>query len=293
MSRLVLAHPRDARLAARLAAALGAEERVVEARSFPDGETYLRIDTPCAGRDVVVTGSLARPDPAFLPLAFLADAARDLGASRVVLAVPYLAYMRQDTRFRPGEAITSRTFARLVSSTFDSLVTVDPHLHRYRELGEIYSIPTRVVKAAPLLAAWIRENVKAPVLAGPDEESGQWVSDVAERAGAPHFVLEKTRRGDRDVEVSPAEAGRWHGRTPVLVDDIVSTANTMIAAVRQLAAAGLPGAICLGVHAVFADGAHEQLLAAGASRVVTTDTIEHPTNAVSVIPSLAAAIGSF
>jgi ribose-phosphate pyrophosphokinase len=84
-----------------------------------------------------------------LPLLFAADTARDLGARRIGLVAPYLAYMRQDIRFHAGEAVTSRTFAAILSRHLDWLVTVDPHLHRYHELSEIYRIPTQVVHAAP------------------------------------------------------------------------------------------------------------------------------------------------
>ena len=87
----------------------------VESRRFPDGETYLRIDGECADKSVVLVCTLDRPNDKILPLVFLADAARALGARRVGLVAPYLAYLRQDRQFRAGEAVTSRTFARLVS----------------------------------------------------------------------------------------------------------------------------------------------------------------------------------
>ena len=110
--------------------------------------------------------------------------------------------MRQDRRFKPGEAITSRQTAELLSNAFDWLVTVDPHLHRYGSLSEIYRIPTHVVHATPLISKWIREHVANPLIIGPDSESEQWVSAVANDAGSPYSVLEKVRRGDRDVEIS-------------------------------------------------------------------------------------------
>ncbi|WP_164119514.1 ribose-phosphate pyrophosphokinase-like domain-containing protein, partial [Stenotrophomonas maltophilia] len=86
--------------------------------------------------------ALAQPNEKILPLIFAAATARELGAARVGLVAPYLAYMRQDRRFNPGEAVTSRQMAHLVSGAFDWMVTVDPHLHRYSDLSEIYSIPT-------------------------------------------------------------------------------------------------------------------------------------------------------
>ena len=135
--------------------------------------------------------TLDRPDDKFLPLVFAAAAARDLGAHGSALSAPYLAYMRQDRRFQPGEAVTSTYFAKLLSSQIDWLVTVDPHLHRRGSLAEIYSIPTQVMHAAPLISDWIRSEVKMPLLIGPDSESEQWVAAVARDAGAPHVVLQK------------------------------------------------------------------------------------------------------
>ena len=289
MTRLVIALPDNAELASGIVRELGAEVGSVELRRFPDGETYARINSECGGREVVLVAALHEPDSVLLPLVFLADAARVMGAASIGLVAPYLAYMRQDARFQPGEAVTSRSFARLLSSTFDWLVTVDPHLHRYRSLAELYTVPTSVVHAAPLVAAWIHDNVTDAVLIGPDAESEQWVADVARRTHVPHVVLAKTRRGDREVEVALPDVERWRERTPVLVDDIISTGRTMIATVGQLLRAGMRPPICVGIHAVFSGHAYEELVASGTARVVTCNTIRHASNAIDVSSALASA----
>ena len=275
---------------ASLARALPGENGALETRQFPDGETYLRVLTEVAGRNCIVVASLDRPDTRALPVVLLAETLRDLGAASVGLVAPYLAYMRQDWRFQPGEGVTSRYFARLLSSHFNWLVTVDPHLHRYASLDEIYSIPSRVVHAAGAIAAWTEANVEKPVLIGPDSESEQWVADVARRAHAPHVVLQKIRRGDRDVEVSVPQVERWRDHTPVLVDDIVSTARTMIEAVKHLQHIGLAAPVCVGVHAVLAGQAYNDLLRAGAARVVTTNSIAHASNALDLAPDVTSAV---
>jgi ribose-phosphate pyrophosphokinase len=239
---------------------------------------------------VVVLCSLDHPDDKFLPLLFAVAAARDLGAASVGLVSPYLAYMRQDRRFQPGEAVTSTYFARTLAREIDWLVTVDPHLHRRAALSEIYSVPAVALHATPLIADWIRENVDRPLIIGPDEESRQWAAAVAPGAGAPHLVLRKIRRGDRDVEVSVPEVELWRGHTPVIVDDIVSTARTMIETVGHLVRAGMRPPICVCVHGLFAGHAYRKLLEAGASRVVTSNTIPHESNAIDVTDMLAHAI---
>ena len=173
MSPLIVALPGNEALAMLLAPGLDAEIGRAEFRRFPDGETYVRLDSGVAGRAVVLVATLDRPDPKFLPLAFVAATARELGASRVGLIAPYLAYMRQDRRFHPGEAITSQLFAHHLSGIADWLITIDPHLHRVSALSNIYTIPAISVHASPLLADWIKNSVQSPLLIGPDEESVQ------------------------------------------------------------------------------------------------------------------------
>jgi ribose-phosphate pyrophosphokinase len=282
MTPLLLPLPGNERLARSLAQRTGWQLGVLETRTFPDEETYLRLEVGGGARHVVLVCTLDRPDAKTLPLLFAAATARELGSTRVGLVAPYLAYMRQDRRFRKGEAITSRIFAELLSTRIDWLVTVDPHLHRYRTLEELYRIPARVVHAAPTLASWIAANVERPLLVGPDEESSQWVADVGERSAAPFVVLRKIRRGDRDVEVSVPEVDRHHGRTPVILDDIVSSARTMIQTAKHLVAAGLSAPVCVGVHGVFAGDAERALREAGVARIVTTNSVVHPTNAIAI-----------
>jgi ribose-phosphate pyrophosphokinase len=277
---------------------LPAEPVAFEMRRFPDGETYLRIDSNVQGRQVVLVCTLREPDAKLLPLIFMADPLRDLGACSVGLVAPYLAYMRQDKRFRAGEALTCASFARLISARFDWLVTVDPHLHRLHSLAEIYTIPAAVVRAAPLLAGWIRTHVPAPFVIGPDAESEQWVSEVAAAVPCAHVALEKVRHGDRAVTVSRIPGiRRWSGHTPVLVDDIIASAQTMIEGVGQWMGqergAAEPAPICLGVHAVFAAGAYEALRAAGAARIVTTNSIAHESNAIDLSAALLAPVRHF
>lgn len=262
----------------------------LELHRFPDGETLVKVEPPPAGALAVVACSLDHPDAKALPLIFAAATLRELGAARVGLVAPYLAYMRQDKRFEAGEAVSSRPFAALLSEHFDWLVTVDPHLHRYRSLADIYRIETRVVHAAPRMAQWIRRHVERPLVIGPDEESRQWATDIAARADAPCVVLHKDRLGDEDVRVSLPDIGAWRDRTPVLVDDIVSSGRTMVAALRRLREANAHPPVCIGVHGILAGHAFDLLHAAGAAGLVTTDSVPNPTGLIELGPDLADAV---
>jgi ribose-phosphate pyrophosphokinase len=276
-----IAMPGNEQMTSALAHKTGGEVGELETRRFPDEETYLRLRTDVAGRPVVVVCTLDRPDGKFLPLAFTAAMARDLGATRVGLVAPYLAYMRQDRRFEEGEAVTSSYFARLISTSFDWLVTVDPHLHRHASLDEIYSIPGQVARADGPLSTWIRNNVVQPLVVGPDSESDQWVSRIAAAAQCPHVVLDKRRLGDRNVKINLPHLSTRQNRQPVLVDDIISSATTMMEAARMLVAAGMPRPICLGIHALFAKDSHESLRQV-AVRTATTNTVPHESNEIDV-----------
>jgi ribose-phosphate pyrophosphokinase len=287
---LVVPMPQNETMAAAVARGSGEQAGVIETRHFPDGETWLRYATDPNGCNVAIVCTLDRPDGKFLPLLFAAKAARELGAKRVGLIAPYLAYMRQDRRFRDGEAITSRYFADLISGAFDWLVTVDPHLHRHHALSELYPIPARAGQAAPLIAAWIRENVRNPILIGPDQESEQWVAGIAEAAHAPFITLQKVRRGDRDVEIRVPDNGLPGARTPVIVDDIISSGETMLATVRQLVNRGGARPVCIAIHGIFAGDSAERLADAGAT-VITSNTVAHPTNNIDITEVITSCIG--
>lgn len=289
---MICAFPGNEAFAARLRAELGTEALGLEWRRFPDGESYLRFAQDFRGRKLALVCSLNDPDTKALALLFAARTARELGAASVGLVAPYLGYMRQDRRFKDGEAITSAHFAALLCGAFDWLVTVDPHLHRRGSLAEIYSIRSLALAAAPVLAKWITENVSQPLIIGPDAESEQWAAGVAGACGAPHAVMRKTRLGDRRVEIESPPLAQWRDRTPVLLDDIISSARTMALAARRIAEQGLAAPVCVGVHGIFSPDALEALRQAGVAQVVTTNTVAHETNAIDLSALVARGIES-
>ena len=285
--------PGQSALANALAPALAdldARTAALALHAFPDGETLVEVEPPAAGDDALIACTLDHPDARTVPLLLAARTLRELGAARVGLVAPYLAYMRQDRRFRPGQALSARGYAALLAAHFDGLVTVDPHLHRIRDLAEVYPIPVRVVHAAPALAAWIRDHVRDPLVIGPDGESAQWAADVAARAAAPLIVLNKQRLGDADVRVSVPDLARWPGRTPVLIDDIISSGRTAAAALAHLRAAGTLPPVCGAVHGLFAGDAYHELLEAGAARVVTTTSVAHAAAQIDIGALIAAGV---
>lgn len=279
-------------LAAALASHLHGRIAALTVHHFPDGESLVQVAPPAADTEALLVCPLDRPDAKTVPLLTAAATLRELGARRVGLVAPYLAYMRQDKRFQPGQAVSARTYAALLSAHFDWLATVDPHLHRIDRLDEVYALRSHVAHAAPALADWIRVQVPAPLIVGPDGESAQWAEDVAGRAGAPVVVLRKERFGDTDVRVSVPDLDRYPGRTPVLLDDIISSGRTLVAALEHLRRAQTLAPVCVAVHGLLADDAMAAIRAAGAARVACTNTVAHTAECIDITPIISAGVAT-
>ena len=278
--------------ALRLADAAGCAATRVHRHRFPDGEFKVRVPTDLPPH-VVVYRSMTDPNDKLIELLLTAQTARAQGAHRLTLVAPYLAYMRQDIEFLPGESISQRIVGRFLAGLFDALITVDPHLHRVDVLGDAVPVVQPVcLSAAPLLAEWVARERDRPLLIGPDAESVQWVASAAEAGGLEHAVCTKVRHGDREVEVvlPPLPAAALEGRAVVILDDVVSTGQTVVEAARVLRAAGVASVDLAITHALFEAGAYERVRAAGVGAVWSADGVAHVTNAVALAPLLAAAL---
>lgn len=260
--------------------ALGYDIGEITLHQFPDEETVIKVNSLVQNREVLFIAYLEKPNSKLLPLLFAAETVRELGSKKIGLVAPYLPYMRQDKQFHSGESITSKYFAKVISNYFDGLLTIDPHLHRWHALSDIYSIPTKALHATDSISRWIKVNVPNPILIGPDAESSQWVLEIAQKIDAPCLILEKVRKGDNLVETSMPNVESYQNNTPILVDDIISTAATMIETVSHLKSLKMKAPICIGVHALFSGNAYEKLLNAGVEKIITCNTITHPSNGI-------------
>ena len=279
----------DARRFGRsLQRATGLAVSAVRLHTFPDGETLVRVDHP-RGADAVLVRSLHDPNAKLLEVLCAADALRRAGARRVTLVAPYLPYMRQDRVFSAGEPNSQRVVGALLGGAFDRLLTVEAHLHRIQRLAEVVpGARARSLCAAPALAEWLAARRRDTLLVGPDAESAPWVRALARRVAMPWIVGAKVRRGDRRVEVRlPALPAV---RRAVLIDDIASSGATLAATARALHRAGIGRIDAIVVHALIQPAALARLQRAGVRRLLSCDTVPHPSNAISVAPLLAAAL---
>jgi len=286
---VVLGFPDYREPARRVADNAGLAYWDIAVHRFPDGESLVTLPDRLP-RDVVIFTSLDEPNRRLIELELAAVTALTLGAKQLTLIAPYLSYMRQDTAFHPGEAISQRIIGTLLARHFDTLITVDPHLHRTARLDD--AIPVRravALTAASVIADWLSQQGGEPLLIGPDEESEQWVKAIAAPGGLDYGVARKQRFGDKEVRVTLPDRS-YMGRKVTLVDDVVSTGHTLAEAARQIAARGAASIAVVATHALFVDDACEILRDAGVADICSSDSIRHPSNRLRLDTLLAAAL---
>jgi ribose-phosphate pyrophosphokinase len=285
----LLAFPDSEAQARAVARCLDVPVGVIDEHRFPDGETRLRLP-PELPAEVVLLRSLDDPDRKLVQLLLAARTARALGAEHLTLVAPYLCYMRQDMAFTAGEVVSQRIIGDFLADLFDAVVTVDPHLHRVQHLAD--AVPaTRAVAlaAAPAMGEFLAGRAPGTLVLGPDEESAQWVAEVAACAGLDHAVASKQRDGDRRVRVALPPLD-YAGRDVVLVDDVASTGHTLAEAARALHAARARRVDVLVTHALLVDDARALLTDAGVDECWSSDSIPHESNAFPLAELLASAL---
>jgi ribose-phosphate pyrophosphokinase len=285
-------------LADKVARELGQKPGKIEMKRFPDGERYIRIHEEVKGQDVAVIQSLYKtPDDYIFEYLLIADTLRDMGAANIIAITPYLAYARQDSRFYPGEALSSAAIAKFFEAAgTTSVLTIDCHLHRLGDVSKVFNVPARNLSAMPTLGQYALKNLKpkSPIVVGPDEEAEQWASVVAKQLDAEHTAFTKKRirkEGETEskLELDTGTAD-FKGRDVVFADDMISTGGTIAQAAKACKKKGARRIFVLCTHPVLAEGALKRVKASGVLKVVGTDTIPSPVSTVSVAPVIAAAL---
>ena len=298
MDLLLLPGPANLPLAGRIAHDLGATLAKCRTERFPDGELHVELETPVRGRDVYVLQPTSPPaDENLLALLFLGDACRRAGAGRLTAVVPYFGYARQDRRAGVRAAVGARLVADLIERAgFERVVAVDVH---GPTLEGFFRVPLENLTAVPLLAdaarPWVPEE---GVIVAPDLGAARLAERYAAGLDLPVAIIHKTRLGASEVRVRRV-TGDVRERVPVLVDDMITTAGTMIAALVALREAGTKGdPVILATHGLFVGSAGERLRSASFRELLVTDTVApaepppRPLQIVSVSALLATAISA-
>src|SRR3989344_1883731 len=257
--------------------------------NFPDGEFYIRFLDSVKGKEIILVQSMSpNPNDSLLELYWAGITAKQLGAEKVIGVAPYLAYMRQDKVFNSGEALSNHIMAHLLNTSLDKIVTVDPHLHRIRNLAELFHIERKKITANNDIANYISKkfSAKNSVIIGPDSESSQWAAVIAEKIGFESSIFEKQRHSARNVKVNVVKELAWKGKNVVIVDDIISSGHTMIEAIKTVRKKEAKSVHCICIHGIFAENAHAKMLKAGANTITSCNTIAHKSNKIDLAKTI-------
>jgi ribose-phosphate pyrophosphokinase len=268
-------------LGSRLAEAIGADLVEVKFSRFPDGELYLR--TGPVDREMVVVGAVTSPE-ALVQLILLIDACE---TSMDRLVIPYMGYARQDKRFNPGEPVSARAMAKVLSRGVAEVFTVNIH---DEDVLCNFEVPATGVSLERELGAHIGGmGLGKPLILAPDEGAAAFAIEVAAAGQWDCDHLVKTRLSGEEVQMEPKHLD-VSGRDVVIVDDIISTGATIATAARMLRSQGARNLYAACVHGVFTEGAYARLKAGGVRTVVCSDTIERASSTFSAAPAIVRAL---
>ncbi|HIP84507.1 MAG TPA: ribose-phosphate diphosphokinase [Methanothermococcus okinawensis] len=251
-----------------------------EFKRFPDGELYIRVldNGAIENEDVVFIQSQRDQNDAVVESMLMSDILRDEGARSITFVASYMAYTRQDKKFNPGEPISIRVLAKIYSQLFDRVITINPHETHIKSFFEVPFICGSAVKE---LARHVKDRLKKPVVLSPDTGAVKLAKEAAEVIGCEYDYLEKTRISPTEIKIAPKNLD-VKDRDVLIVDDIISTGETVATAIKMLKEQGANNILVACVHPVLIGDALNKLYTSGASEVIGTDTFPSPVSKVSV-----------
>lgn len=253
-------------------------------KTFPDGESYIRIEDVAKDENVVIVQTTSPPqDSRLIQLAFMADAAKRNNAKNVIAVVPYLAYARQDKIFLQGETVSIETIATMLKAAgVDKLITVN--VHQAKAL-ERFPFPAKSLSAIPLLAEHFKKiGLNEAFALAPDKGAIHIAEEAAKVLGGEYGYLEKQR--DRYTGQITVEKKTFNikGKPTIIFDDIISTGGTIVAAAKILKDLGANSVYASCVHPLLVGDAEKRIRQAGVEEIIGTDSVSTHVSKVSLAP---------
>lgn len=296
MKRILIVGPASQILGVKIAQELEIDSINTEIKKFPDGENYLRIniedETIISGKEVIIvqsTGPSASADQnaRLLELFMMIDSVKRMGAVKIIVVVPYLAYARQDKLFRPGESQFSNVILRLINAlSIDEFYAVDIHAPLIMEECLCKAINIDSMK---LLADYVKsKGAKDIVVVSPDKGAIERSSAFAKHFGEdiPVELLVK-ERNVKTGEIEMSGTLNLKDKDVVIADDIIATGGTMATAIKIAKESGARKVFAVATHALLLQQAKFRIIKAGADEIIGTDSIDNEASKVSLAKIIA------
>jgi len=283
----IIPGPASLELGERIARLANIEKIDVSYRTFPDGESYIRLMGDVHNEHAVIVQTTCAPqDTRLMQLGFIASAAKRNGAQKVTAVVPYLAYARQDKAFLQGENISIETIsAMLKTAGIDNLVTINIHSENALRL---FPFPTKNLSAIPLLAEYFVEKGFKKAFALAPDKGAMYIAEQAQKIlGGDAGHLEKKRDRYTGQTIQSVSNLDVKGEVVIIFDDIISTGGTIVGAAKILRDLGAAKIFAVCVHPLLIGDAEKRILDAGVAEIVGTDSVPSNTSRVTLAPIIA------
>lgn len=282
--------PASTALAEKVAELIGCGKVPVAFKTFPDGESYIRLEENVKDEHVAIVQTTCPPqDSRLMQLAFIAAAAKKNGARKVTAVVPYLAYARQDKIFLAGETISIETVTQMLKAAgVDAMVTVNIHAESALRL---FPFPAKNLSAIPLLAEYFVQKGYRKTFALAPDKGAMYIAQQAQQVlGGEAGYLEKQRDRYTGQTKQTCKGLDVKGKAVVIFDDIISTGGTIVGAAEILREQGAAEIFTACVHPLLIGEAEKRILDAGVAEIVGTDSVPSRHSKVSLAPLIADAL---
>jgi len=267
----IFSGPAHRELAERICSYIGVPLGKATISSFPDGETYVRIEENIRGRDVFIVQPTSPPtNEHLMELLIMVDAARRASADRITAVIPFFGYARQDRKDQPRVPITAKLVANLLhASGVHRILTMDLHA---QQVQGFFDIPVDHLYSLPVLIKYLRQKLtKNTVVVSPDLGGLKMASAYADALGASLAIVAKERKSSTETEALYL-IGEVKGKDILLVDDLTETAGTLTSAAELLKKRGAEKIFAGVSHAVLVDVAIKRLQNSKIEELITTNS---------------------